>query len=147
MDFFRTNWIAVIASTVAGMALGFVWYGMLFLSTWAAGNGFTFDETHTKAFKNGVEVVPNMGMQMGGNALGMVVFALLMNWLLRRQGVSTWQGGATTGAVVGLIGMVGVFVGNLYSMAPTSLSVCDGCYTLVLFTIIGAIMGGMKRPD
>lgn len=105
------------------------------------------DQSQQKAFKDGVEMAPNMGMQMGGNALGMVVYALLMNWLLRRQGVSTWQGGATTGAVIGFIGCVSVFVGNLYSMAPTSLSVCDGLYTLVLFTIIGAIMGGMKRPD
>ena len=57
----------------------------------------------------------------------------------------TWMGGAQVGLAIGILSMVGVFVGNMFAHNPMSLSWVDGPYTLVLFTLIGAIMGGWQK--
>jgi len=44
----KINWLAILASAVAGMALGFLFYGVLFLDIWAAGNGLTLDQEAQK---------------------------------------------------------------------------------------------------
>lgn len=145
METTRTNWLALAASTVASMALGFLWYGVLFLKQWAAGNGITFDETQTKAFKNGVEMSGEMGSQMGFNALSIAVSAFIVNWLVGKTGMTTWAGGAQVGLMIGLISCFGIFTGNMFAGNPTSLSMVDGSYSLVMFIIIGAIMGGWRK--
>lgn len=144
MDFSRTNWLAVVACVVAGVAVGFCWYGVLFNQQWMDGNGITMDETQTKIFKDGVEQQASM-TPMALNAVAILVYALLMNWLLGRAGAQTWQSGATVGGVVGIIMCLGVFVGNMFAFVPTSLSMVDGSYVLVMFTVLGAILGGWQK--
>jgi Protein of unknown function (DUF1761) len=140
----KTNWLAVAAAAVAGMFIGFLWYGAFFQNQWMAGNGITMDETANKMFKNGVEqTTSNLPMIL--NLGAMFFYAIAMDWLLRRANATTWQSGATIGGVIGLIGLVGVFIGNLFAMTPTSLSMVDGSYTLVSFLAMGAILGGWQK--
>lgn len=138
----KTNWLAIAAAAVAGMILGFLWYGALFNAQWMAGNGFTMDGE--KMLKNGVEV-PMSSTPMIFNTVCMVVYALIINWLLGKMNISTWASGATVGAGIGLIMLLGVIVGNLFAMNPSSLSMVDGSYSFVLFTVIGAIVGGWQK--
>lgn len=146
MDFSRTNWLAVAACVVFGMAMGFLFYGYLFNDIWMAGNGIAVsgEGEAMKMTKNGADM-PMSNTPMIFNTVCIAVYALLMDWLLRRQGVSTWMSGATTGAVIGLIGLLGVFTGNMFAGNPTSLSMVDGSYTFLMFTIFGAIIGGWQK--
>ena len=144
METTHTNWLAVLVSAVAGFALGWLWYGMLFLQKWADGNGLTLDMEKGTMTKNGVELAPDF-TPMIVNFVVMLVYAVLLNWFIQRLNMRTWAGGAQVGGMIGLIGLLGVFVGNMYAHNPSSLSMVDGSYTLVLFTIIGAIMGGWQK--
>jgi hypothetical protein len=142
----KTNWLAVVAAAVAGMFIGFLWYGAFFQKQWMAGNDITMDETTMKMFKHGVEqTTSNLPMIL--NFVAMLFYAVAMDWLLRRANATTWQSGATIGGVIGLIGLVGVFIGNLFAMTPMSLSMVDGSYTLVAFVAMGAIIGGWQKKE
>ncbi len=146
LDFSRINWLAVIACAAAGMAIGFLWYGFMFLDTWAAGNGITFtgEGAAMKAFKGGAEMSTS-NMPMIINSVILLIYPLLMAWLLQRTNIRTFAGGASLGLVVGLTHLLSIYVGNRFAGNPTSLSMVDGSYSLVLFTLIGAIMGGWQK--
>jgi hypothetical protein len=138
----KTNWIAIIASMVVGMAIGFLWYGMLFNQQWMDGNGITMEGE--KMFKNGVERPASM-MPMVLNALAMIVYGILINWLVNKTSSFTWASGATLGAVIGLITLIGIYIGNLFAGNPLSLTMVDGSYSFVIFTLIGAVVGGWRK--
>ncbi len=138
----KTNWLAIAAAVVVSMIIGFLWYGLLFQNQWMAGNGFTMEGE--KMFKDGVEI-PMSSTPMIFNTIAMVVYALIMNWLLGRIGANTWMDGAKFGGAIGLLMAVGVYIGNVFAQNPMSLTMVDGSYSLVLFTIIGAILGGWQK--
>lgn len=140
----KTNWLAIVASVVASMVIGFLWYGALFSDQWMAGNGITREGE--KMFKNGVEM-PMSAMPMIVNAIAMIVYALVMDWLLRKMNVSTWQTGATAGAAIGLMMVLGIWTGNLFANNPVSITIVDGSYSFLLFVLIGAIIGGWQKKQ
>ncbi len=140
----NTNWLALGAAAISGMVIGALWYGLLFVQQWMTGNGITMDETKQKMFKNGVEQ-SSSGMEMGINFVAMCFYAFVMNWLLNRTNSRTWLDGATVGGAIGLMMIVGVFINNMFAMTPSSLSMVDGSYSLVLFTVMGAIIGGWQK--
>lgn len=138
----KTNWLAIAAAAVASMFIGFLWYGFLFNAQWMAGNGFTMEGE--KMFKNGAEV-PMSATPMIVNTIVMFVYALVLNWLFGKMNVSTWQTGATIGGAIGVLMALGVMVGNMFAMNPMSLTMVDGSYSLVVFAVIGAIVGGWQK--
>lgn len=138
----KTNWMAIIVAAVAGMALGFLWYGLLFQEQWMAGNGITLEGE--KMFKNGAEI-PMSSTPMLVNTLAMLLYAVVMNWLMGRMGVGSYGEGATAGAAIGLVMTVGVWTGNLFANNPGNLTLVDGSYSFILFTVIGAIVGGWQK--
>lgn len=146
LDFSRINWLAVLASAVAGMAVGFLWYGALFVEPWMAGNGITVtgEGAAMKMFKNGAEI-PSSSLPMIINSVTMIVYPLLLAWLLQKTSIRTWSGGATVGLIVGLTHLFMVYTSNRFAQNPTSLSMVDGSYAVVLFAIMGAIMGGWQK--
>lgn len=138
----KTNWMAIAASVVASMVIGFLWYGAMFNTQWMAANGITMEGE--KMFKNGAEIPMTM-TPMIVNTIAMVVYALVMNWLFGKMNVSTWQTGATIGGGVGLIMLLNELTGNMFANNPMSLTQIDGSYSLVLFVVIGAIVGGWRK--
>lgn len=138
----KTNWLAIVVSVVVSMLIGFLWYGALFQGQWMAGNGITMEGE--KMFKNGAEI-PMTPTPMIVNTVAMLIYALVMNWLLGKMNVSTWQTGATIGAGIGLMMLLGILTGNLFAQNPMSLTLVDGSYSFVLFTLIGAIVGGWQK--
>ena len=79
------------------------------------------------------------------NFISMIVSAVLINWLLGLTRAANWMDGAKVGGAVGLIIAIGVFVGNMFAVNPTSLSMVDGSYSLLLNVLMGAILGGWQR--
>lgn len=138
----KTNWLAIITSVVVTMLIGFLWYGVLFQGQWMAGNGITMEGE--KMLKNGAEM-PMSPMPMVVNVVAMAIYALVMNWLLGKMNVSTWQTGATIGAAVGLMMFLGILTGNMFANNPMSLTLVDGSYSFLLFVLIGAIVGGWQK--
>lgn len=138
----KTNWLAIAASVVAAMVIGFLWYGALFNTQWMEGNGITMEGE--KMFKNGKEIPMTM-TPMIVNTIAMLVYALVMDWLLKKMNVSTWQTGATIGAGIGLMMVLGILTGNMFAVNPMSLTMVDGSYSFVLFVLIGAIVGGWQK--
>ncbi|MCC7246323.1 MAG: DUF1761 domain-containing protein [Saprospiraceae bacterium] len=138
----KTNWLAIAASAVAGMFIGFLWYGAIFQQQWMAGNGITMEGE--KFLKNGAEMDMS-ATPMIFNTIAMVVYALLINWLVGKAGSKSWMDGAMVGGAVGLIGLIGVYIGNIFAGNPSSLSMVDGSYNLVVFTLMGAILGGWQK--
>lgn len=140
----KTNWLAIVASVVVSMIIGFLWYGVLFVDQWMAGNGITVSEDETAMFKDGVALDMSM-TPMIVNIFFMVVYAFIMNWLINKTNSYGWQSGMMVGLAVGVTHTLNVIVGNLFASNPSSLSMVDGSYSLVLFTVMGTVIGAMQK--
>ncbi len=138
------NWKAIIASVVASMVIGFLWYGAIFQNQWMAGNGISMSEDETKMFKNGAEMDMSF-TPMIVNTIFMIIYALIMNWLLNKLNARNLQSGAMVGLAVGVTHLMNVIVSNLFAANPSTLSMVDGSYSLVLFTVMGGILGAMQK--
>lgn len=146
MNFKNVNWLAIIAAVVASMALGFLWYGNLFMEQWMAGNGFVLSESGETMIRNGEEISPSM-KPMIVNAVAMLVYALFMRWLLEKSNALTLAGGFKMGFVLGLIMYIGVATNNMFAMTENSLTQIDGFYAVVLWTVIGIIIGAWQKKS
>jgi hypothetical protein len=138
----KTNWLAVLVGALVTMGLGMLWYGFLFQKQWMAGNNITMEGE--KYFKNGVEM-PMTATPMIFNTVAMLVYALVVNWLIQISNSTTLVKGALVGGAIGLVQLVGVFVGNMFAANPTSLSMVDGSYSFLGFLLLGIILGGWRK--
>lgn len=133
------NYLAVIVSAVAAMAVGFVWYGQLFSKQWVALNGWTEEEMARRQQQN-------MTKQYALQALG----ALIMAYVLAH---SIIFGGAYLNASGLNAGLQGAFWSWLGFVAPVTLGAVlwDGKpwklwfinagYYLVVLLVMGTIIG------
>ncbi|MBK8956703.1 MAG: DUF1761 domain-containing protein [Saprospiraceae bacterium] len=137
----KTNWIALVVSALVGMGMGWLWYGMLFTDLWMSGNGISMDGE--KMMKNGAEMPMDM-LPMIVNIISLLVYAYCMNWLVNKTSSFDLKSGATLGAVIGVIHLFGIYTGNRFAGNPVSLSMVDGFYTFLLFTVMGAIIGAWR---
>ena len=140
----KTNWLAVLASAAAGMGLGFLWYGVLFMDQWAAANGITMSEDETQMFKNGNEVAMS-STPMIMNTIGMILFALLLNWLINKTDHTTGSKGATLGGIIGVFAAINIFLSNMFAVNPISLSMVDASYIIAILAVMGLILGGWRK--
>lgn len=85
------NWLAVLASVIAGQVISTVWFVPLFGNAWAREYGVKSRVEHTAQ-------VPSFtyGVQIACTAVQMVALALLTGWL----GVDTIGGAITLGLFV-----------------------------------------------
>lgn len=144
----KTNWIAVIVAAVAGMFIGFLWYGLFFQLQWSDAVGLTGPGLTTpgeEIFKYGESVELDPVYPMLVNTVILIVLAALMSWLVGKTDSASYAGGAIVGLVVGTFVTLMSSVGNLFAMEPSTLSFIDGSYYLVLFAVMGAIVGGWRK--
>jgi len=144
----KINWLAVLVSAIAGMFIGFLWYGVFFMDQWAEGVGLTgpgMADGVGEVFKHGAAVTIDSTTPMVINTVSMLIYAFIMNWLVTQTNRTSFAGGATLGALIGTVAMLTTYVSNRFAMNPTSLSLIDGSYYIVLFAVIGAIMGGWRK--
>lgn len=139
----RFKWPAILVAAIAGMFVGFVFYGLLFQVVWQAAVGLTsIDDVTFLKYGEPVELDPVAPMLV--NLAVMSAYAIFLSYLTFRAGIFTFGGGAALGALVGLVVGASHVVGNLFALEPGMLSLIDGSYHVILFAVIGAIVGGWR---
>ncbi len=133
MNLSEINWLGLLLGSVAGFALGAVWYGPLFGKAWMAALGIKKEDA-----KN-----VNMGVMMGGSFFTYIVLGVVIALIYNMTGSQCWQDGASVGALVGLASTTTVFNNALYEMKPLKLMLINGVYALLNGAIIGAVIGAV----
>ena len=132
MGFTNVNFLAVIVCGIVAMVLGFVWYIPLFGKQWSALTG-----------------VSSADMQAGSGPMGYVmqfvaalIFSYAVALFVKPLVITTLIGGAKLGLLIGL-GIVAASMagGYLFNKRKLNLYLIDAGYQVVLFVIIGAILG------
>jgi hypothetical protein len=126
------NWLAIIVATIAAFVLGGAWYAKgLFGAAWMQDVGLTEEDT-----KNA-----SMPKTFGGAFVLQLIAALTLATILGPD--STWLSGVHVGLFVG-IGLVATAYGVTYLFEQRSLRLfmINAGYNVVLFVIMGAIIGG-----
>ncbi len=130
------NYVAVLAVTVAGFLLGWLWYSpVLFVKPWMAEMKFT--EEHMKeAMKQGMAKHFIKGFLF--TLLGTLGLAVLIN----AHGSVGWLPGAELGGFVGLV-VVGARMLNssVWENRSFRLLTINVGHEVALFTLQGAILG------
>lgn len=145
----KTNPLAILVSAVAGMFIGFLWYGLLFQAQWAEAVGLTGPGLATPGeavMKYGVPVELDPVTPMIINTVILLLLSALMTWLVAKAHVTTFGQGALVGLIVGVFVALMSGIGNLFALEGLALSLIDGSYYLVLFAVIGGIVGGWRKP-
>jgi hypothetical protein len=137
----RINVLAIIGCVVANIAIGMAWYGV-FAQQWMDGHGLT------------MQAIQGSGREGIGYALSMVVAAIVSYLLalhIRSAGKGASASGSTSsysigfatgkGLQIGVMVLLGTIVSYWYSLKPLSLAFIDGGFSLVQFTVFGAIIG------
>lgn len=129
------NLLAVAACGIAGLALGFVWYGPLFGKAWQREWGLS-DEALQQA---------NMAKIFGGFLALTLFAAYILGHVLATYGGPGVGVSTMVGFGVGL-GFVATAIGGNYLFARKSLRLflIDGGYWTVLYTVMGAIFGALR---
>ncbi len=123
------NWLAILVATVAGFALGGLWYGPLFGEAWLSALGKTADQ---------IQPSPTPFIISFFTALiTAVVLALFINAL----NISTLSGGVVIGLLVG-IGFIATAMASDSAFGDTGLNLwlIQSGYRVLYSVIMGAIL-------
>ena len=139
MHFYSLNWLAILASAVACMVLGFLWYSpVLFARPWMALMGIDPEDKETLA-KMRKEAGPMYGQAficslVSATFLAIVITRMLVppENLLRGLKISF-------GIWLGFVAMV-QYTGVLFAKKPMKVFLIDTGYQLVCYLIMGAII-------
>lgn len=137
MSFTGINYIAVIIATIAGFAIGAVWYSVLFQKQWMAATGMTDADMKARA-ASGSSLLP----LLAGNAIGNLVMAIVLSALIHSLSAASF-GAALGVAFLSWLGFVITVMGvnNAFSGQKPALTVIDGGHWLVVLLAMGAIIG------
>jgi len=126
------NWLAIIIATGAAFALGGAWYAKgLFGGAWMQDVGLTEEDANNT----------NMPRTFGGAFVLQLIAAMTLASILGPE--SNWLAGVHTGLILG-IGILSTAYGVTYLFEQRSLRLfmINAGYNVVLFAIMGAIIGG-----
>ena len=128
------NWVAIIVAVVVNMALGALWFSpMLFAKPWTA---MRVD----KAPMSGVA----SPMLYVITAVGALVSAITLDWIIGLAGANSLLGGAIIGLYAGL-GFVApaILSDNLFNERPFKLYLIVAGFPVVGLLVMGAIIGAL----
>jgi hypothetical protein len=128
------NWVAIIAATVAQMVLGFLWFSPpLFLKAWQA---LRPDKAPPSGNASPLLYVIT--------AVGALVSAITLDWIISLAHASTLAGGAIIGLYAGL-GLVApaILSDNLFNERPFKLYLIVAGFPIVALLLSGAIIGAL----
>lgn len=127
------NFLAVGASAIASLLLGFAWFTVVFRRPYLDGLGKTADE-----LARGPSTLQASILHL----IGAFVTAYVLAWVIGATGQPTVTGGMRVGALVWL-GFVAAVIGPMYAFQAFSLQffgISIG-YHLVGLLVMGAILG------
>ena len=124
------DWIAVVVSVVASMALGFIWYSKwVFLKQWQEDTGMT-DEKMREG---------NMAMMFGGMIVLVIVSTIGMALLI---GTGDIEAGLAIGAIVGFgIAAARLLPQYMFAQEPNRLALMQALNLGLGILLTGAIIG------
>lgn len=128
------NWMAVGAASLVGFVIGFIWYGPLFGKAWMKESGLTEEDV-----QNG-----NMAKIFGITFVLQVIMTYCLAMFLADESIDLAMGtfyGFLTGAGWILPTMI---INNLYEQRSFKLSFIQGGYWVVVFTLMGLILGAWR---
>src|SRR5437763_6774369 len=98
----KHNYVAIIVMVIVQMAIGFVWYTILFGEPWVQGVfGKSIAEMQAEMQKTGsMSMAPYVV-----NIIGNFCLCFFISWLVQRLGITTFGGGLMLGvyATIGLV--------------------------------------------
>lgn len=128
MQYLAVNWLAVVVAAVVNMVVGFLWYGPLFSRLFLRLVGKREDEVES------TPIVYVLGFVMG------FVTTYVLAVIIVSAGVTTWWGGAVTGAVVWIaIGALTSANTIMYEDRKVGLWLLFSSYQLVVLAVAGVL--------
>jgi hypothetical protein len=126
----QISWIAVLVATLAGFALGAVWYGPLFGKAWMRHVGLTREQL--SGF--------NPAVTYGTTFLWALVTAVVLGAELGPAPTVSWA--VSCGAAVGgLLVLPSLATNYLFEGKPFLLTAINGGYHVVRFALMGLVFG------
>ena len=127
------NWLAIIAAGLSSLALGGLWYSVLFGKSWLQASGLTIEEArsinHTVVF-GGAFLLSMTASWMFAVFLGKEIDAVM---------------GAAYGFAAGLFWVGTSFgINYLFEKKSIKLFLINGGYHTLQFTLIGLILGAWQ---
>ncbi len=133
----KINYLAVLVATVVGYITSAVWY-TLWTEPWMAYNKLTDD-----FIKENFRFTPFIV-----GFISSAVFALVMAYVLKRMNVKSAIDGLKIGLIMGFpFALLNTMTTNLFSYRPYELSWIDGGVNLLIFAVVGLILGAWRKYD
>ena len=133
MDFSSINWLAVVASVIASMLIGSIWYSpAVFYKTWLAGLGKSWEDRPQGP----------MVMIYVFTIIASLVEAVALAFIIQTMGSTTLAGGAMAGFMIWL-GFVAPtnLVNKLFAGHGWKVWLIEAGNHLVYLIVAGAILG------
>jgi hypothetical protein len=128
------NVLAVLASGVGSMVLGFLWYGPLFAKPWSTYTGWT--EEKVRAVGGG-----KMALTYILTFVAAVLQAVVLTVFARALGISAWTDGLWMGALAGVgFTALGFATTYLFEHKPLGLWLIVSGYEVVYLAGAGVIV-------
>lgn len=139
MEMAAINWLAVVAASLVGFALGFVWYGPLFGKPWMASVGMTEEDAEKG----------NMTKIFGFTFVFQFIMAYCLAMFFYGDPASAEMINASNGAFYGFLtgfGWVAMVIGvnALYEQKSWTYIFINGGFWIIVFTLMGLILGAWK---
>ncbi len=139
MEMSAINWLAVVAASLVGFAIGFVWYGPLFGKPWMKSVGMTEEDAQKG----------NMGKIFGVSFVFQFIMAVCLAMFFYGDPASAEMINGGNGAFYGFLtgfGWVAMAIGvnALYEQKSWSYIFINGGFWIVVFTLMGLILGAWK---
>ncbi|WP_375599244.1 DUF1761 domain-containing protein [Devosia sp. Naph2] len=131
MDFLAVNWLAIVLATVASMALGAAWYGVL-SAQWLAASGRTKEDIDPKDF-----------MPYVWSVIVQLVMAYFLAVLTPPLAGAMTIGHGLQIAFLMWLGFVltSMILNHRYQGKPWSLTIIDSGYILAALLVQGLVLG------
>lgn len=136
MDLSAINWLAVIAASLVGFLIGFIWYGPLFGKKWMELVGMTEEEVQSG----------NMKKTFGFTFIFQLVMAFCMAMFFFGDPEAASMMNAANGSFYGFLTGFGwvsmvLAVNALYEQKSWSYIFLNGGYWIIVYTLMGLILG------
>lgn len=139
MEMSAINWLAVVAASLVGFAIGFVWYGPLFGKRWMKSVGMTEEDAQKG----------NTSKIFGVSFVFQFIMALCLAIFFYGDPASADMINGSNGAFYGFLtgfGWVAMAIGvnALNELKSWSYIFINGGFWIVVITLMGLILGAWK---
>jgi hypothetical protein len=128
------NFLAVALAALSAFFLGYLWYNVLFAKPWQELIGMKSGEGNPQT--------PNLGKLLVGSLILEIIMALNLAAFIGKD--ADWKFGLAAGLAAGL-GWVALALGVNYMFEgkPLKLWLINASYNVVVFAVMGLIIGAM----